>query len=105
MSDRQLGVGTDVQRSSWVGHKNLGVISIKMVFDAAILNEIRKGCVWTGQRREPLRAAREAGGEPGKGTCWSGGRGRPPSGAAHTGRGELRAAEPSESMGSLRDRP
>lgn len=41
MSAKQLDIGTSVQGSSW-GHTHLGVISIKRVFEAMILDEIIK---------------------------------------------------------------
>lgn len=42
-SDRQLDIGTDVHGSSWMGHINLGIISIKGVFEAMILDETIEG--------------------------------------------------------------
>lgn len=43
MSDRQLDIGTGVQGSSWVGHINVGVVSIKIGCEAVILDEITEG--------------------------------------------------------------
>lgn len=40
MSNRQLYIGTGVQGSSWVGHINVGVVSIKIGCEALILHEI-----------------------------------------------------------------
>lgn len=51
---RQLDIGTDVHGSSWMGHLNLGVISIKGVFEAMILDETIEGA---SVGRELLRRA------------------------------------------------
>lgn len=54
MSPGQLDIETNVQGCSRVGRLNLGVISIKMVFEAMILDETTEGvCV---DREENLGA-------------------------------------------------